>query len=838
MKVRLRRIIGTFLILCMCITILPVQANAATNEAPNYTTAVTTYEDLQSRLNSLIAKYNGTYWTTTGTASDSSGSTSKYYYGIQCKGFASYIFNDLFCAGYIGPYDSEKYYIPNPTGATLVGKAWNFGSTDTETVKRILDQGSVGDFIQVRRRGKDYGHTMILAGKDDNGIWIFDCNHSGTCDVAYYYQNYATFASKNVGMSLYHSTSYPEPAMSFDFCNQENNMTISGTYKFWWKQTGYGTCDVNLDIDGRGLCTIYPDNNGYFSYDLDTTNFANGTYTLGAIIRSTNGAESYVTRTIIINNDTEAPVISNVHIFNLTSGGYYISCIVTDDQAVQRVTFATWTEANDQDDIIVPEVSPDGNLYIYQVKTADHNNESGPYVTHIYAYDAEGNTSNYRASTIILPKDYPIAGTNITLAYLEREDGIHIVSCNQLQKDAAGALVIPEQIDGKPVVAIDNDVFFECDGLTSVSIPEGVTKIGGLAFRNCRNLQTVSLPSTLASVGQYAFDGCSALTDVTYNGDQSSWQSVAIGANNEPLLNATITYVPSKPETITATGVKMSSSALNLTVGDTEMLVATVLPENATNKAVSWSSSDKSVATVSDGTVTAVAEGTATITVTTEDGGYTSSCTVTVNPVKAGNYPVIAVDDVRCHPGDTVSVAVALSANSGISNMRLSLSYPDGFVLTSIEKGDALANLTYTLPGDLTANPVNLVWDGIDGDTTEGTILTLNFSVPDDALEGNHPISLSYAAGDVLDGNLNDMELTIANGSVSVFNFTYGDVNGDDVINMKDLGLMRRYLAGGYEMSGFAEEAADVNADGTVNMKDLGLMRRYLAGGYDITFGK
>ena len=86
-------------------------AYAATNETPNYTEGVSTYEQLTSRLETLKNKYVGTYWTTNGSAANSSGDTSKQYYGIQCKGFASYIFNDLFCGGYIGAMDSDKYYM-------------------------------------------------------------------------------------------------------------------------------------------------------------------------------------------------------------------------------------------------------------------------------------------------------------------------------------------------------------------------------------------------------------------------------------------------------------------------------------------------------------------------------------------------------------------------------------------------------------------------------------------------------------------------------------------------------------------------------------------------------
>lgn len=82
---------------------------------------------------------------------------------------------------------------------------------------------------------------------------------------------------------------------------------------------------------------------------------------------------------------------------------------------------------------------------------------------------------------------------------------------------------------------------------------------------------------------------------------------------------------------IPVTGVGVSPSSDTLAVDDTLQLVATVYPINATNKEVAYSSSAEGVATVdSDGLVTAVAEGTATITVTTTDGGKTDTCAITV----------------------------------------------------------------------------------------------------------------------------------------------------------------------------------------------------------------
>ena len=80
------------------------------------------------------------------------------------------------------------------------------------------------------------------------------------------------------------------------------------------------------------------------------------------------------------------------------------------------------------------------------------------------------------------------------------------------------------------------------------------------------------------------------------------------------------------------TGVTISPTSATLNVGSTKLFTATVSPSDATNKAVNWTSSNTSVATVdSNGLVTAKSAGTTTITVTTIDGGYKKTANVTVN---------------------------------------------------------------------------------------------------------------------------------------------------------------------------------------------------------------
>lgn len=102
-----------------------------------------------------------------------------------------------------------------------------------------------------------------------------------------------------------------------------------------------------------------------------------------------------------------------------------------------------------------------------------------------------------------------------------------------------------------------------------------------------------------------------------------------------------------EPQPVAVTGVTLSESTIVLQIGETAALTATVSPDNADDKTVEWSSSDETIATVSNtGVVTAVSGGFATITVTTKDGGFTASCEVAVDIPNALNNT--ALDDKGC----------------------------------------------------------------------------------------------------------------------------------------------------------------------------------------------
>lgn len=144
---------------------------------------------------------------------------------------------------------------------------------------------------------------------------------------------------------------------------------------------------------------------------------------------------------------------------------------------------------------------------------------------------------------------------------------------------------------------------------------------------------TINYTPADANTGK-AVNWSSSNTSVATVDNSGKVTGVAVGT-------ATITATSTTDASITAscavtvqavavTGVSINPTSANLQIGGSTDLTYTILPANATDKSVSWSSSNTAVATVNDGHVTALTAGTATITVTTTDGNKTATCSVTV----------------------------------------------------------------------------------------------------------------------------------------------------------------------------------------------------------------
>lgn len=156
--------------------------------------------------------------------------------------------------------------------------------------------------------------------------------------------------------------------------------------------------------------------------------------------------------------------------------------------------------------------------------------------------------------------------------------------------------------------------------------------------------------------------------------------------------------------------VTISETSLSLKTGEEATLTATVLPENATNTTLVWMSGNPSVASVADGVVKGLAEGTSTITVSTEDGSKSASCLVSVSDYHAESVSITPDGDHNLKKGESLQLsATVLPDNAVNKNVVWSSSAPEvagvdqtGKV-TALSGGEATITVS-TVDGNKTAS--------------------------------------------------------------------------------------------------------------------------------------
>ncbi len=145
----------------------------------------------------------------------------------------------------------------------------------------------------------------------------------------------------------------------------------------------------------------------------------------------------------------------------------------------------------------------------------------------------------------------------------------------------------------------------------------------------------------------------------------STWEFSTVPGRSNPVNN---------PPLVPVTGVSVSPTSGTLSIGQTLGLTETVSPSNATNKTVTWSSSNTGVATVdTNGMVTAIASGTANVTVTTQDGSFPASASITVNNSNPPGQLVIEAETFNSTSGtvnDAPYGGPGLGVNATASNIN------------------------------------------------------------------------------------------------------------------------------------------------------------------------
>ena len=258
-------------------------------------------------------------------------------------------------------------------------------------------------------------------------------------------------------------------------------------------------------------------------------------------------------------------------------------------------------------------------------------------------------------------------------------DGASNSDYNAIPTTTTGAITIPSTVNGYSVTSIGESAFADCNGLTLVTIPEGVTSIqtgafsGGMHGRD--NLTTVVLPSTLTSIGESAFNFCTALTSITIPSNVTSIGSNAFGLCSS-LTSITI------PSNVTSIGNSAFAYCNNLT----SVVSQTTTPCTISNHAFDGVSNSCTL-TIPTGTTSAYTAAGWTTSVfqggiSEDSGGTIFHATITGSPQnKYVTFKVISEVFKTCQVGDGTNLALD---NTSVSGYVALPSTVNGYTITAI----------------------------------------------------------------------------------------------------------------------------------------------------------
>lgn len=297
-------------------------------------------------------------------------------------------------------------------------------------------------------------------------------------------------------------------------------------------------------------------------------------------------------------------------------------------------------------------------------------------------------------------------------------------------------------------------------------------------------------------------------------------------------------------------GITLDKSSAKIFVGENMQLVPTVTPEDATNKNIKWTSSNPNVAKIENGMVTAISEGTATITAITEDGNYEALCEIIVDKVKLEKIlittPPLKTTYKSGENFDKTGMVIKAYYNNGTSKEITEYIIKDGKNLKVGKKDITISytedNITKTVPQTITVKQkLTYSFNKYKTKNTKGSNYLYNIN-PNTTIEQMTKNIKTNGKITILKNSkkITNKKTIVSTGMKIVFlldneNITYkisvkGDTSGDGKVNINDSLQISKHLIKRNVLKNEYLLAGDVNLDNKLNSIDLLRINKYRLG--------
>ncbi|MBQ9112551.1 MAG: Ig-like domain-containing protein [Clostridia bacterium] len=530
------------------------------------------------------------------------------------------------------------------------------------------------------------GRIGGIAGQISNGAVISNCYNKATVKRATDATTY-TFTGGIVGFCMNNAEGKIENCVNYGYVDGSAATAWNGNNMFGGIVGGYNSGALNNCYNvgkvSAGTCRGGGIVGRAYSATVNITNC----YTSG-IVEGTNAQCAYIIG--IIDSTTPASVCENLHVYTKNQ-------TVTKNAVGNDANGATTGKVtvNSTDELAVPVAEGEsfliateaGKLRMTMVGegtatvdgTFDDAYKTG---SRIYDYGTGTNALTVGTWNDTVADIYTVADYQKLYMFIDITDGDVLDGDNAviaLSFDG-GENIFTVTVDKKNTVTVNG---IEAGAVTSAAVATS----GGYAIE-------ISVP---VAVGNYnllieSYLGLAVrLNDVDASGATAAFSATADGAVEQYRMGEI-----HGQSGVAVTGVTLDKTTVNLYVSESVLLKATLDPENAYERGMTWTSSDTSVASVDAvGLVTANKKGTATITVTTADGGRTATCTVTVSE-KAVTGVTLDAESIEIKLGKkkilTCTVAPMDAQNKNViwsSDNEKVATVSDGGLVTAVGGGEA-----------------------------------------------------------------------------------------------------------------------------------------------------